>query len=80
MDELRPGSAGPICVTPGLLRLLPPVSNTSELPGGFSRAVNTSGPQTGNITGGSTRGFQAWHRDSMAGISNLTDAIRVTFQ
>ena len=74
-----PGSTGPICVTPGLLRLLPPVSNTNEEPGGFSRAVGTSGPQTGSITAGSTWNFQAWHRDSAAGTSNLTDAVSIDF-
>ena len=77
--SVPPGSAGPICVTPGLLRILPPVSNTNELPGGFSRSVGTSGPQTSNITPGSTWNFQAWHRDFAAGTSNLTDAVSATF-
>jgi hypothetical protein len=74
------GSAGPICITPGLQRYLPPVNNTDELPGGFSRVVGTSGPVSGLITGGSTWNFQAWHRDATAGLSNLTDAVSVTFQ
>ena len=69
-----------LCVTPGLVRYLPPVSNTNEFPGGFSRVVGTAGPQSSNITPGSTWNFQAWHRDSMAGTSNLTDAVSVTFQ
>jgi hypothetical protein len=75
-----PGSAGPICVAPGIRRFLPPVHNTDELAGGFLREVGTSGPISGNITAGSTWGFQAWHRDAMAGASNLTDAVQVTFQ
>ena len=73
-----PGSAGPICIAPGLLRYLPPVENTTELPGGFSRVVGTAGPISGNITAGSTWSFQAWHRDGM-NPSNLTDAVTVTF-
>jgi hypothetical protein len=75
-----PGSAGPLCVTPGLLRYLPPVSNTSELPGGFGRVVGTRGPVSGNLSAGSTWNFQAWHRDALAGTSNLTDAVSVTFR
>ena len=75
-----PGSAGPICVAPGLKRYLPPVSNTSEGPGGFTRVVGTNGPVSGFLQPGSTWGFQAWHRDSAAGTSNLTDAVRVAFQ
>ena len=75
-----PGSAGPICVSPGILRYLPPIENTNEMPGGFERVVGTSGPQSGNITPGSTWNFQAWHRDSIAGTSNLTNAVSVTFQ
>ena len=74
------GAIGPICVTPGLKRYLGPVNNTNELPGGFSRVVGTSGPISGFITPGSTWNFQAWHRDSMAGTSNLTDALSITFQ
>ena len=75
-----PGSSGPICVSPGLLRFLPPVNNTTELNGGFERTVGTSGPVSGNITPGSTWNFQAWHRDFLGGDSNLTDAVSVTFQ
>ena len=75
-----PGSTGPICVTPGLKRYLPPVNNTTQLSGGFQRSPGTTGPISGNITSGSTWSFQAWHRDSMAGTSNLTDSISVTFQ
>ena len=74
-----PGSSGPICVSPGILRYLPPVQNTSELDGGFARAVGTSGPISASITPGSTWNFQAWHRDGMDP-SNLTDAVSVTFQ
>jgi hypothetical protein len=74
-----PGSAGPICITPGLIRYLPPVSNTNEGPGSFQRSVGTAGPQSGLITSGSTWNFQAWHRDHLAGTSNLTDAVSVTF-
>ena len=73
------GSAGPICVAPGIQRFLMPVNNTNELPGGFSRVVGTAGPVSGNITAGSTWNFQAWHRDFAAGASNLTDAVSVTF-
>ena len=75
-----PGSAGALCVTPGLLRFLPPVHNTQDLGGGFTRSAGTSGPVSGNITAGSTWNFQAWHRDQLAGTSNLTDAVSVTFQ
>ena len=75
-----PGSAGPICVAPGIRRFLPPVNNTTEQNGGFARTVGTSGPVSGNITPGSTWNFQAWHRDSLAGTSNLTDAVTVDFQ
>ena len=60
--------------------MLPPIANTSELPGGFFRSVGTSGPITGLITAGSTWSFQAWHRDADAGTSNLTDAVSVAFQ
>ena len=74
-----PGSAGPICVTPGLLRYLPPVSNTTELGGGFQRDVGTTGAISGNIAPGSTWNFQAWHRDGMDP-SNLTYAVSVTFR
>ena len=74
-----PGSAGPICIAPGIQRFLPPVQNTTELDGGFRRSIGTSGPISDAITRGSTWGFQAWHRDG-AGLSNLTDAVRVTFQ
>jgi hypothetical protein len=74
-----PGSAGPICVAPGLKRYLPPVENTTELGGGFVRWIGTRGPVSSNITVGSTWGFQAWHRDGMAP-SNLTDARLVTFE
>jgi len=73
------GSAGPICVAPGIKRFLPPVNNTSQLSGGFCRAVGTTGPVSSAITPGSTWSFQAWHRDGMA-LSNLTDAVAVTFQ
>ena len=73
-----PGSAGPICVAPGLKRYLPPVANTNQLPGGFQRAVGTGGPVSGLITPASTWSFQAWHRDGMAP-SNLTDAVSVVF-
>jgi hypothetical protein len=72
------GSAGPICVSPGLKRYLPPTSNT--LGGSFSRDVGTTGPISGNITAGSTWNFQAWHRDQVAGTSNFTNAVSVTFQ
>jgi hypothetical protein len=75
-----PGAIGPICVAPGIKRYLPPVDNTNQLPGGFTRDVGTSGPISGQITAGSTWNFQAWHRDSMAGTSNLTDALSVTFR
>ena len=75
-----PGSAGPICITPGLQRFLPPVCNTGELPGGFSRSVGTMGPISSSITAGSSWNFQAWHRDALAGISNFTDACSVTFR
>jgi hypothetical protein len=74
-----PGSAGPICVGPGVRRYAPPANSTSQSPGGFSRAVGTGGPISGLITPGSTWNFQAWHRDSTAGTSNLTDALTVTF-
>ena len=74
-----PGSAGPICIAPGILRYLPPVENTTELQGGFAREVGTSGPISGLITPGSTWSFQAWHRDGTQP-SNLTDAARVVFQ
>ena len=74
-----PGSDGPICIAPGLVRYLPPVSNTNEEPGGFSRSVGTSGPVSGLIEPGSTWNFQAWHRDQLVGSSNLTDAVSVTF-
>ena len=77
---IPPGSAGPICIAPGIKRYLPPVSNTNELPGGFSRSVGTMGPISGNITAASTWNFQAWHRDSMAATSNLTDVVSVAFQ
>ena len=73
-----PGSAGPICVAPGIQRYLPPVNNTSEMGGGFMRVVGTSGPVSGLITPGSTWNFQAWHRDGM-NPSNLTDAVSVSF-
>ena len=59
--------------------MLPPVSNTTEVPGGFARAVGTGGPHTGSITPGSTWNFQAWHRDALAGTSNLTNAVAVAF-
>lgn len=75
-----PGSAGPICVAPGIKRYLPPVDNTAQLGGGFQRTTGTTGPVSGQITGGSTWSFQAWHRDSMAGSSNLSDSVSVTFQ
>jgi hypothetical protein len=75
-----PGSSGPICVTPGIKRFLPPVSNTAEYAGGFVRVVGTSGPVSSWITPGSTWSFQAWHRDSAASTSNMTDAVSVTFQ
>ena len=74
-----PGSAGPICVSPGIQRFLPPVNNTTELGGGFARTVGMTGPISGNITAGSTWNFQAWHRDLVAGSSNLTDAVMVEF-
>ena len=74
-----PGSAGPICITPGLQRFSPPVSNTEDMPGGFSRVVGTTGPTSGLITAGSTWSFQAWHRDGTFP-SNLTDAMSVTFR
>lgn len=74
-----PGSAGPVCIAPGVERFLPPVDDTSDLQGGFRREVGTGGPVSGNIAVGSTWSFQAWHRDSIAGGSNLTDAVRVTF-
>lgn len=74
-----PGSAGPICIGSSFVRLLPPVLNTAINSGGFGLTVDTTGPIGGNITPGSTWGFQAWHRDSAAGISNLTDAVEVTF-
>jgi hypothetical protein len=65
-------------VAPGIRRYLPPVNNTTQLGGGFSRDVGTTGPESGEITPGSTWGFQAWYRDSGGG-SNLTDAVSVTF-
>ena len=67
--------------TPGLLRYLPPVSNTNELPGRLlSRDVGTSGPDLEHASPpGSTWNFQAWHRDSAAGTSNFTDAVSVKF-
>jgi len=65
---------------PGLQRLQPPVSDTSELEGGFVREVGTSGPISSAITPGSTWGFQAWYRDAEAGASNFTRAVRVTFR
>ena len=74
-----PGSAGPLCVGPGVLRF-PGVHDTSEADGGFAQEVGTRGPVSGAITPGSTWGFQAWHRDQAAGSSNLTDAARVTFR
>ena len=74
-----PGSAGPICVAPGIQRFLPPVNNTTQLDGGFARSVGTTGPVSGAITAGSTWGFQAWHRDGTHP-SNLTYGRRVTFQ
>jgi len=74
-----PGAAGPICITPGLLRYLPPVNNTTELGGGFERSVGTSGPVSSAIQPGQTWNFQAWHRDGM-GLSNLTNAVSVAFQ
>jgi len=73
-----PGSAGPICVAPGLRRFLPPVANTTELGGGFARSVGTSGPVSAAIAPGSTWSFQAWHRDG-GSPSNLTDAVSVLF-
>jgi len=74
-----PGSAGPICVAPGLRRFLPPTSNAVELGGGLVREVGTSGPVSGLITPGSTWSFQAWHRDG-SDPTNFTDAVTVTFQ
>ena len=74
-----PGAVGPICVTPGLERYLPPTSSTAELNGGFTRDVGTSGPISSSITPGSTWNFQAWHRDGMDP-SNFTDAVSVTFR
>ena len=75
-----PGASGPMCISPGFLRILPPASNTGELDGGFARAVGTSGPVTGAITAGSTWNFQAWYRDERFVTSNFTDAVAVTFQ
>ena len=62
----------------GLLRYLPPVENTTELAGGFTRSVGTSGPVSGAITAGSTWNFQAWHRDG-TGDSNMTNAVSILF-
>ena len=79
MNTFTPtGSSGPICVAPGLKRFLPPVENTTELGGGFTRDVATEGVFLSNVTSGSTWNFQAWHRDGM-NPSNLTDAVGVTF-
>lgn len=78
-DFTPPGSAGPMCVAPGFYRILPPQSATDDFVGGFTREVGTSGQQTSRILPGSTWSFQAWHRDSAAGLSNFTDAVRVTF-
>lgn len=78
--HVPPGAAGPICVGGGaLLRLLPPVSSTAELSGGFERNIAASAPQWSQITAGSTWNFQAWHRDGM-NPSNFTNAVSVTFQ
>jgi hypothetical protein len=62
---------------PGRAALTAAVSNTRELPGGLSRDAGTSGPVSGDMTPGSTWNFQACHRDSLAGTSNLTDAVSV---
>lgn len=75
-----PGSAGPVCVGPGIMRLLPSPSSTTELEGGFAREIGTDGPVSGSITPGSTWNFQAWFRDQAAGTSNLTDAVSVGFR
>lgn len=74
-----PGSAGPICVAPGIKRYFP-VESTDEYPGGFTRRIGTHGPISQNITPGSMWNFQAWHRDADAGTSNLTDAVAVSFR
>lgn len=78
-----PGAGSALCVAPGLRRFLTPVENTSELGGGFTRAVGTQGPgdsAAAAITPGSTWNFQAWYRDQAAGTSHFTDAVSVTFR
>jgi hypothetical protein len=76
-----PGSAGPICVLPGLVRLRAPIGDTSELlepgaaSGGFKRCLGRAERLSLGLSG-STWNFQAWHRDG-ASQSNLTDAVSI---
>ena len=61
-----PGSAGPICVAPGIRRYLDPIENTTELRdvygpfyGGFRRVIGTSGPVSSEIRDALARSLRA---------------------
>lgn len=81
------GTLGDLClggtvgryVRPGEIRRTSPAGLASLL---LELPATPSGPSLIAITQGQTWNFQAWHRDVVAGaaVSNLTDAIAVTFQ
>ncbi|MCP3919032.1 MAG: hypothetical protein GY711_26100 [bacterium] len=70
-EALQPLGAGTLCVGGDLVRLSPVQLNGA----GF---VELAVPLGGVLAPGTTRHFQFWYRDG--GTSNLTNALRTTFQ
>lgn len=80
-----PGSIGRLCVSGSIGRAVGGVLDSSTLGTPVAQVDLTAIPQpTGPVAvqPGETWHFQAWHRTTLAGqpTSDLTDAVRVTFE